>query len=64
MSGTLRFYLEGALVYERLDVNLNLASLPLQCAGRVSAFEGHSGEKTQSTAGVLSWPFLAVDAVV
>ncbi|CAK9090290.1 Hypothetical protein (Fragment) [Durusdinium trenchii] len=43
MSGTLRFYLEGALVYERLDVNLNLASLPLQCAGRVSAFEGHSG---------------------
>lgn len=37
MSGTLRFYVDGDLSYERLGVALNMASLPLQCAGRVSA---------------------------
>lgn len=37
MSGTLRFYVDGILSYERLGVALNMASLPLQCAGRVSA---------------------------
>eukprot|EP00438_Fugacium_kawagutii_P008845 Skav208545 [mRNA] locus=scaffold1216:397410:403202:+ [translate_table: standard] len=37
MSGTLRFYVDGMLAYERLGVVLNMASLPLTCAGRVSA---------------------------
>ena len=36
MSGTLRFYLEGQLVYELQGVDLQLSSLPLQCAGSVS----------------------------
>eukprot|EP00434_Breviolum_minutum_P007150 symbB.v1.2.006311.t1/scaffold354.1/size221495/6 len=37
MSGTLRFYVDGILAYERLGVDLEMASLPLQCAGGVSA---------------------------
>lgn len=43
MSGTLRFYVDGILAYERLGVDLKMASLPLQCAGGVSAsFTGGS----------------------
>lgn len=44
MSGTLRFYVDGILAYERLGVDLKMASLPLQCAGGVSAsFTGGLG---------------------
>lgn len=47
MSGTLRFYVDGILAYERLGVDLEMASLPLQCAGGVSA---------SFTGGLGNWP--------
>ena len=41
MSGVLRFYIDGNLAYERLGVIMNMSTLPLQFAGRVSdAFPG------------------------
>ncbi|CAE7875776.1 CRWN1, partial [Symbiodinium microadriaticum] len=36
MSGSLRFYIDGALAYERLGVVVNTSTLPLQFAGHVS----------------------------
>ena len=35
MSGILRFYIDGALAYERLGVIMNTSTLPLQFAGQV-----------------------------
>ena len=41
MSGSLRFYIDGVLAYERLGVVVNTSTLPLQFAGHVSdAFPG------------------------
>ena len=52
MSGTLRFYVDGILAYERLGVDLKMASLPLQCAGGVSAsFTGGLGNRPAQREG-------------
>ena len=37
MSGTLRFYIDGSLAYERLGVIMNMSTMPLQFAGGVSS---------------------------
>lgn len=62
MSGTLRFYVDGILAYERLGVDLEMASLPLQCAGGVSAsFTGGLGNRPAQREGCyihgFSWVF-------
>ena len=54
MSGTLRFYVDGILAYERLGVDLKMASLPLQCAGRVSASFTGGSAKTFTEKGVFN----------
>ncbi|CAJ1440525.1 unnamed protein product, partial [Effrenium voratum] len=43
MSGTLRFYVNGTLAYERLSVDINMASMPLQCGGLSSAGNASDG---------------------